>query len=136
MGQRHRQDQGRGVIPLRDVGDVLAVAGGGTAGGDLGNFATLSMLGGLTYMAGGLVFGIALFRANVLARWASILLAVATPLSLAIPLLPRRCLVLSSSSSATGKNPLASSCIMERSSLRPASPAPNTMTRRASSPEA
>ena len=70
------------------VGDVLAVAGGGTAGGDLGNFATLSMLGGLTYMAGGLVFGIALFRANVLARWASILLAVATPISLAIPLLP------------------------------------------------
>ncbi len=37
---------------------------------------------GISYMAGGLVFGIALFRANVLARWASILLAVATPLSI------------------------------------------------------
>ncbi len=70
------------------VSDVLAVAGGGTAVGDLGNFATLNLLGGLAYMAGGLVFGIALFRARVLARWASILLAVATPLAIAIPLLP------------------------------------------------
>ena len=70
------------------VSDVLAVATGGTAVGDIGLLKTLSMLGGVTYMAGGLVFGIALFRANVLARWASILLAVATPLSLAIPQLP------------------------------------------------
>ena len=70
------------------VNDVLAVAGGGTAVGDLGLLKTLSMFGGLTYIAGGLVFGIALFRAGVLARWAAILLAVATPLSLAIPLLP------------------------------------------------
>jgi len=50
--------------------------------------ATVSLVGGLTYMAGGLVFGIALFRANVLARWASGLLAVATVLSMAIPFLP------------------------------------------------
>lgn len=70
------------------VSDILAVAGGGSAIGDIGLFKTLNLLGGVTYMAGGLVFGIALFRANVLARWASILLAVATPLSLAIPLLP------------------------------------------------
>ena len=49
---------------------------------------SLNSLVGVTYMAGGLVFGIALFRANVLARWACVLLAVATPLSLAIPLLP------------------------------------------------
>ena len=70
------------------VSDVLAVIGGGSAVGDLGGMKTLNLLGGVTYMAGGLVFGIALFRANVLARWASILLAVATPLAIAIPLLP------------------------------------------------
>lgn len=70
------------------VSDVLAVATGGTATGDIGLFSTLSLLSGIGYMAGGLVFGIALFRANVLARWASILLAVATTATMAIPLLP------------------------------------------------
>ena len=39
-------------------------------------------------MAGGLLFGIALFRAKVLFRVGAILLAVATPLSALIPLLP------------------------------------------------
>jgi hypothetical protein len=39
-------------------------------------------------MAGGLLFGIALFRANVLARWASIMLAVATPMTALIAVLP------------------------------------------------
>jgi len=70
------------------VSDILAVATNGTPVGDIGLFTTFSLLGGITYMAGGLVFGIALYRANVLARWSSLLLAVATPLSLAIPLLP------------------------------------------------
>lgn len=70
------------------VSDVLAVAGGGTAIGDIGFMETLSLLGGITYMVGGLLFGIALFRADVLARWASILLAAATTLTMAIPLLP------------------------------------------------
>ena len=70
------------------VSDVLNVAGGGAAVGDIGFMKTLVMLGGIAYMAGGLVFGVALFRANVLARWASVLLAVATTLTMAIPLLP------------------------------------------------
>lgn len=70
------------------VSGVLAVAMGGTAAQDIGLLVPLNLLAGLGYMAGGLVFGIALFRANVLARWACILLAVATPLSAAIPLLP------------------------------------------------
>ncbi|PFG16258.1 hypothetical protein ATK74_0792 [Propionicimonas paludicola] len=70
------------------VGDVLAVATNGTAVGDIGAMTQLNLIGGIGYLAGGLVFGIAMFRANVLARWASILLAVATPLSLAIPVLP------------------------------------------------
>lgn len=70
------------------VSDVLAVATGGTATGDIGLFPALSLLSGVGYMAGGLVFGIALFRANVLARWAAVLLAVATTATMAIPLLP------------------------------------------------
>ena len=70
------------------VSDVFAVATGGTASGDLGLMQPLSLLMGVGYMAGGLLFGIALFRANVLARWASLLLAGATALTAAIALLP------------------------------------------------
>jgi hypothetical protein len=70
------------------VNDFIAVAMGGHAAGDLGLLTTFNSVVGVLYMAGGLVFGIALFRANVLARWACVLLAVATPLSLAIPLFP------------------------------------------------
>ena len=70
------------------VSDVLVVALGGKAASDIGLITSLNLFVGVTYMAGGLVFGIALFRANVLARWASIMLAVATPLSILIPFLP------------------------------------------------
>ncbi len=70
------------------VSSVLAVATNGAPTQDIGLLAPLNTLVGLGYMAGGLVFGIALFRAKVLARWACVLLAVATPLSAAIPLLP------------------------------------------------
>jgi hypothetical protein len=44
---------------------------------------------GYLYLAGGLLFGIALFRARVLARWAAALLAAGTVASLAIPFLPQ-----------------------------------------------
>mgnify|MGYP001791661418 FL=1 len=72
------------------VTDVLAVAvPGGHATGDLGLIQQLSQLVGVGYLAGGLLFGIALFRANVLARWASALLAVGAVATLAIPLLPQ-----------------------------------------------
>jgi hypothetical protein len=45
-------------------------------------------LSGVGYMVGGLVFGIALFRARVLARWAAALLAVATSATVALAVLP------------------------------------------------
>jgi hypothetical protein len=70
------------------VSAAIGVALGGKATVDVGLLSALNSFVGVTYMAGGLVFGIALFRANVLARWASILLAVATPLSILIPFLP------------------------------------------------
>lgn len=71
------------------VSDVLAVANGGTAAGDIGLMKLLGTLGGFAYVAGGLVFGTALFRAHVLARWAALTLAVGTVASLAIPVLPQ-----------------------------------------------
>ena len=43
----------------------------------------------MLYLAGGLLFGIALFRAGILARWAAALLALGTLASVAIPLLPQ-----------------------------------------------
>ena len=49
---------------------------------------TASLISGITYLAGGLVFGIALYRANVLARWAAALLAVGAVVTLALPVLP------------------------------------------------
>jgi hypothetical protein len=85
---------GLGVLPSLTtsqpafVDDVLAVAGGGTATGDIGLFATLSTVSGIAYIGGGLLFGIALFRAGILARWAAALLAVGALATAAIPLLP------------------------------------------------
>ena len=42
-----------------------------------------------TYLLGGFLFGVALFRANVLARWAAALLAAGTVATIAIPLVPQ-----------------------------------------------
>jgi hypothetical protein len=72
------------------VSDVLAVAvPGGHATGDLGLIQALISLMGIGFMGGSVLFGIALFRANVLARWAAALLAVGAVANLAIPLLPQ-----------------------------------------------
>jgi hypothetical protein len=70
------------------VNDVLAVASSGTAVGDIGAMSTVFKVEAFTYLTGGLVFGIALFRARVLARWAAALLAVGTFATIAIPLVP------------------------------------------------
>lgn len=70
------------------VDDVLAAATGGTADGDIGLLATVFQLQGFAYLAGGLVFGIALFRARVLSRWASVLLAVSGLVSALLTVVP------------------------------------------------
>ena len=70
------------------VGGVIAVATNSSSSADLGLFTTLNMVVAVGYLLGGLLFGIALFRAGVLARWAAALLAVASVLTMAIPLLP------------------------------------------------
>jgi hypothetical protein len=70
------------------VNDVLAAATGGTAQGDIGLLGTVFLVQGLAYLAGSLVFGIALFRARVLARWAAVLLAVGGLASAALAVMP------------------------------------------------
>jgi len=70
------------------VDDVLAVATGGSATGDIGLLANAFQLQGVGYLAGGLLFGIALYRARVLSRWASALLAVSGVASLALAVMP------------------------------------------------
>src|SRR3954451_11390753 len=60
------------------VQDVLDVAVGGHASGDIGSIQALFLISGIGYPLGGLLFGIALFRAGVLSGWASLLLAYGT----------------------------------------------------------
>ena len=69
------------------VNDVLAVATSSAPIGDVSQLQTLSHVG-ITYIIGGIVFGIALFRADILARWACVLLSVGAVATLATPLLP------------------------------------------------
>jgi hypothetical protein len=70
------------------VNDVLAAATNGTAEGDIGLLQTVFRVQGFAYLAGGLVFGIALFRARVLARWAAALLAVGGVVTVALATMP------------------------------------------------
>jgi hypothetical protein len=69
------------------VDAVLAAAAGGMPSSDIGALHPTLLVEGFAYLAGGLVFGIALFRARVLARWAAVLLAVGAVLSVALPVL-------------------------------------------------
>jgi hypothetical protein len=70
------------------VNDVLAVATSRTPISDIGPLQILIQGGGFAYVVGGLIFGIALFRANVLARWAAALLSVGAVAILATSQLP------------------------------------------------
>jgi hypothetical protein len=70
------------------VNDVVVTSGGGHPVGDIGHLQAFFGVTGAFYMLGGLVFGIALFRARVLARWAAALLAVSTVGTLALAILP------------------------------------------------
>jgi hypothetical protein len=70
------------------VNDVLAVATSGTPVGDIGPLQILIKGGGFAYVVGGIIFGIALFRANILARWAAALLSVGAVAILATSVLP------------------------------------------------
>ena len=66
---------------------INAAMGHGPSGG-IGPMHELFIVMGIGYSLGGLLFGIALFRAGVLARWASLLLAYGTISALALSVLP------------------------------------------------
>ena len=70
------------------VADVLAVAFGGTATHGIGAMQAVLVVSSVGYLAGGCLFGIALFRARVLARWAAALLAAGTVATVALAVLP------------------------------------------------
>src|SRR5438477_5831291 len=71
------------------VNDVIAAANNGTAIGDIGLMQTVILVTGIAYLAGGFIFGVALFRANVLARWAAALLAIGTLATVATGMVPQ-----------------------------------------------
>ncbi len=70
------------------VNDVLAAATNGSAAGDIGLMQAVLNVSGITFLGGGLIFGIALYRARVLARWAAALLAIASVLTVTLAVLP------------------------------------------------
>jgi hypothetical protein len=70
------------------VEDVLDAGTGGSPAGDIGALAVVFQVQGFAYLVGGLVFGIALFRARVLTRWATLLLAIGGVVSAALVLMP------------------------------------------------
>ncbi len=69
------------------VSDALAVAHSGHPVGDVSRFHDLNNIA-ITYIAGGVLLGIALFRAKVLARWAAALMVVGALATIATFQLP------------------------------------------------
>jgi hypothetical protein len=79
------------TVAATDPGYVQAyldAAVGKSTSGEIGHMQEVFIVSGIGYSLGGLLFGIALFRAGILARWAAALLAYATVSALALPVLP------------------------------------------------
>jgi hypothetical protein len=79
--------------PLADqapeyVDGFLATFTGGAVDGDVGSLQVAAVVSAVTYLLGGLLFGVAMFRARILARWAAMLLAVGSVATLMVPVLP------------------------------------------------
>ena len=70
------------------VNGVLTAAAGGTAASDIGLIEYALAAEGITYLTGGLLFGIALFRARILTRWGSVLLSAGAVFTVSLSVLP------------------------------------------------
>lgn len=70
------------------VNGVLTAAAGGTAVSDIGLIEYALAAEGITYLTGGLLFGIALFRARILTRWGSVLLSAGAVFTVSLSVLP------------------------------------------------
>ncbi len=68
---------------------VIAVANNRPGTGDIGLMKVAILSTAITYIVGGFTFAIALFRANVLARWAAVILAAGTLATIAVGVLPQ-----------------------------------------------
>ena len=79
------------TIARTDPGYVQAyldAAVGSSTSRDIGGMSLVFGITGAGYALGGLLFGLALFRADILSRWASLLLACGTTSALALSVLP------------------------------------------------
>jgi hypothetical protein len=70
------------------VNDVLATVIGEDVIGDVGGLAIANVAAAVGFLLGGLLFGVALFRARVLYRWAPLLLAIGAVGTLLVAVLP------------------------------------------------
>jgi hypothetical protein len=75
-------------VAPRYVNDFLAIVTGGDVSGDVGAPTAANGVAAVTYLLGGLLFGVALFRARIVARWAALLLAIGALATVLVPLLP------------------------------------------------
>jgi hypothetical protein len=71
------------------VHDVVALTAGADVTGDIGGLAVANVGSAVTYLVGGVLFGVALWRAQVLWRWASALLALGALSTIFIQVLPK-----------------------------------------------
>ena len=72
------------------VDSMLGVGAGRISSVDLGVFPALFTVSGVLYMLGGLLLGVATFRAGLLPRWAAGLMAVTAVLTPVAALLPHQ----------------------------------------------
>jgi hypothetical protein len=70
------------------VQDVVALTAGADVAGDIGGLAVANVGSAVTYLVGGVLFGVALWRAQVLWRWASALLSLGALSTILIQVLP------------------------------------------------
>jgi hypothetical protein len=72
----------------RYVADVLALTATGEAPGEVGGLGAANVGSAVTYLLGGVLFGVALWRARVLWRWAAALLVIGALSTILIRVLP------------------------------------------------
>jgi hypothetical protein len=75
-------------VAPRYVNDFLATLVGDPVTGEVGGLGVANGVAGVTYLLGGFVFGIALYRARIVARWAALLLSIGAVASLLAGALP------------------------------------------------
>jgi hypothetical protein len=82
------------VLPLlvgqlpQFVNDFIWLPAGGAPVGDVGSLKAVTLVAAVLYLLGGLLFGIAMYRGGVLARWAALLLAAGAAVTVIAAVIP------------------------------------------------